>query len=59
MDNEESRRKAWQRAFTNTKLEYPNWQPNEEYLELIKKCIKGGMTINDVESILIEKYKED
>lgn len=57
MSNEESRRKAWERAFANTKLEFPDWQPDEEYMELVEKCIEGEITVNEIVEILVKKYK--
>lgn len=50
--------KSWEKAFANTKLEYPDWQPDEEYMELVNKVIDGELTGEQAIKILIDKYKE-
>ena len=57
MNDEQSRRKAWKRALANTKLEYPDWQPDKEYMELIEKNMKNEMSTEEIIEILIKKYK--
>jgi hypothetical protein len=49
--------KNWKSALANTRLEYPDWQPDEEYLELVNKIISGELTAEQVIRILIDKYK--
>lgn len=50
--------RAWERALANTRLEYPDWQPDEEYMELVNKNISGELTTDQIIEILINKYKE-
>lgn len=57
INDKQSRRKAWEYALANTRLEYSDWQPDEEYMELIEKNIKGEMTTDEIIEILIKKYK--
>lgn len=59
MNDEQSRRKAWECALTNTKIEFPDWQPEEEYLQLVEKYIKGEMVIDEIIRLLIEKWEVD
>ena len=49
--------KAWERALANTRLEYPDWQPDEEYMELVNKNINGELTTDQIIEILVNKYK--
>lgn len=50
--------KAWEKALANTKLEYPDWQPDEEYMELVNEVINDKITTNQAIEILVNKYKE-
>lgn len=49
--------KAWEKALSNTRLEYPDWQPDEEYMELVDKVINEEITTDQAIKILINKYK--
>ncbi len=50
--------KAWERTLTNIRLEYPDWQPDDEYLELVNKVINEELTTDQAVEILVNKYKE-
>ena len=52
-----SKRKAWEKAFANVKLEYPDWQPDEEYFKLIEYIIQNDITIEHAIYLLTNKYK--
>lgn len=54
-----NKEQAWERAFVNTKLEYLDWQPDEEYVELVGKVINEEITGEQAIQILIKKYKVD
>ena len=49
--------KAWESALTNTKLEYPDWQPDEECMELVNKVINKELTADQAVEILVNKHK--
>lgn len=49
--------KAWEKALANTKLEYPDWQPSEEYMGLVNRVIIEELTIDQAIEILVNKYK--
>jgi len=57
MNDEESRRKAWECALANVRLEYPDWQPEKKYIQLVEKYIKGEMAIDEIIHLLIEKWE--
>ena len=48
---------AWERALAITKLEYPDWQPDNEYMGLVNKVIIEELTIDQAIEILVNKYK--
>lgn len=48
--------KSWEKALANIKLEYPDWQPDEEYLELVEEVINKEITTDQAIEILIKKY---
>lgn len=50
--------KAWETALAITRLEYPDWQPDEEYMELVNKIINEELTTNQAIEILVNQYKE-
>ena len=49
---------AWQRTLANIRLEYPDWQPDEECTELVNKVINKELTTDQAVEILVNKYKE-
>ena len=49
--------KAWETALAITRLEYPDWQPDEEYMKLVNKIINEELTTNQAIEILVNKYK--
>ena len=50
--------KAWETALAITRLEYPDWQPDEEYMELVNKIINEELTTYQAIKILVNQYKE-
>jgi len=52
-----SSRIAWNNAIALNQIKSPDWQPDEEYLELIEREIHGEITIEEMLEILIKKYK--
>lgn len=49
--------KAWKRALANIRLECPDWQPDEEIMELVNKVINKELTADQAVEILVNKYK--
>lgn len=49
--------KGWERALADTKLEYPDWQPDDEYMGLVNRVIIEEITIEQAIEILVNKHK--
>lgn len=49
--------KAWEKTLANTKLEYPDWQPDDEYMGLVNRVIIEEITIDQAIEILVNKHK--
>ncbi|MEG2609131.1 MAG: antitoxin VbhA family protein [Bacilli bacterium] len=46
---------CWDFALGLQKID--NFEPDEEYIELMKKEINGEITLDDMEEIVLSKYK--